>query len=123
MGIVVLDLLHGGDASQFYLPLFETSLHSEAQHAGNFCIIMLTAILISAVLLVWGVRNDVRALMLPWMVLWSILCLGQLVLGMSRQPGTLEESLGKFVLTPFGKKCCKDFLHDKNSLVVCTFFF
>ena len=34
----------------------------------------------------------------------SILCLGQLVLGMSKQPGTLEESLGKFVLTPFGKK-------------------
>ena len=42
---------------------------------------MLTAILISAVLLIWGVRNDVRALMLPWMVLWTILCLGQACFG------------------------------------------
>merc|ERR1711988_799546 len=36
----LIDLLNGGDASQFYLPLFETDLHSDAQHAGRLCIIL-----------------------------------------------------------------------------------
>merc|ERR1712107_464150 len=46
--------MNGGDASQFYLPLFETDLHGDAQHAGRFCIIMLTALIVSAVLLIWA---------------------------------------------------------------------
>merc|ERR1712107_309480 len=64
--------MNGGDASQFYLPLFETDLHGDAQHAGRFCIIMLTALIVSAVLLIWGIRKDVRGLMLPWLVLWLL---------------------------------------------------
>ena len=75
-------LLNGGDASQFYLPLFETSLHGEAVHAGRFCIIMLVLMMISGIFLIFGVRNDVRGFMLPWMVLWSILCLGQACFGL-----------------------------------------
>merc|ERR1711934_718174 len=55
----LIDLLNGGDASQFYLPLFETDLHHDAQHAGRFCIIMLS-----------------------WMSLWAILCLGQAMFGL-----------------------------------------
>ena len=76
------DLLNGGDASQFYLPLFETDLHHDAQHAGRFCIIMLTFLTISAILLIWGIIKDVRGLMLPWMSLWAILCLGQAMFGL-----------------------------------------
>ena len=38
---------------------------------------MLTFLSISAVMLIWGIRKDVRGLMLPWLVLWAILCLGQ----------------------------------------------
>merc|ERR1712045_787166 len=49
----LIDLLNGGDASQFYLPLFETDLHSDAQHAGRFCIIMLMLLILAAVLLIW----------------------------------------------------------------------
>ena len=79
---LIADLMNGGDASQFYLPLFETDLHGDAQHAGRFCIIMLTALIVSAVLLIWGIRKDVRGLMLPWLVLWSILCLGQAMFGL-----------------------------------------
>jgi len=78
----LIDLLNGGDASQFYLPLFETDLHHDAQHAGRFCIIMLTLMAISGVMLIWGIRKDVRGLMLPWMVLWYILCLGQAMFGL-----------------------------------------
>ena len=66
------DLLNGGDASQFYLPLFETDLHSDAQHAGRFCIIMLMLLILAAVLLIWGITKDVRGLMIPWLGLWLI---------------------------------------------------
>merc|ERR1712079_61080 len=61
----LIDLLNGGDASQFYLPLFETNLHSDAQHAGRFCIIMLMLLILAAVLLIWGITKDVRGLMIP----------------------------------------------------------
>ena len=80
--ILCSDLLNGGDASQFYLPLFETDLHSDAQHAGRFCIIMLMLLILAAVLLIWGITKDVRGLMIPWLGLWFILCLGQAMFGL-----------------------------------------
>jgi len=61
-------IMQGGDSSQFYLPLFETDLNGEMQPAGQFVILYMLAMIVVSLLLMWGIRRDIRGLMLPWMV-------------------------------------------------------
>merc|ERR1712128_45733 len=56
----LINILHGGDSSQFYLPLFEADLHSSTQHAGRFCIIMFTLLSIFSALLMVGIKRCER---------------------------------------------------------------
>ena len=78
----LINILHGGDSSQFYLPLFEADLHSSTQHAGRFCIIMFTLLSIFSALLMVGIKKDVRGFMLPWMILMVVILTGQAMYGM-----------------------------------------
>ena len=78
----LINIINGGDSSQFYLPLFEADLHSSTQHAANFCIIMFTLLIVWSGMLMWGIKHDVRGLMLPWLVHVTVLLTGQLMFGL-----------------------------------------
>ena len=52
------------------------------QHAGRFCIIMFTLLIVFSALLIVGIKKDVRGLMLPWMVQMVVVLLGQAMYGM-----------------------------------------
>jgi len=75
-------IMQGGDSSQFYLPLFETDLNGEMQPAGQFVILYMLAMIVVSLLLMWGIRRDIRGLMLPWMVGMFFALLFQLMFGM-----------------------------------------
>merc|ERR1712045_495042 len=53
-------IMQGGDSSQFYLPLFETDLNGEMQPAGQFVILYMLAMIVVSLLLMWGIRRDIR---------------------------------------------------------------
>ena len=43
-------------------------LHGETQPAGQFLILYFLAMMVMSLLLAWGIRKDIRGLMLPWMI-------------------------------------------------------
>ena len=75
--IYTINVMAGGDSSQLWLPFFETSLKDSSglggpgttMGSGGFVIIYLFFLLIASIVLGYGVRRDIRAFMLPWMVL------------------------------------------------------
>jgi len=75
-------VMQGGDSSQFYLPLFETDLNGETQPAGQFIILYFLIMMVTSVLLIWGIKRDIRGLMLPWMVGMAIALVFQLMFGL-----------------------------------------
>jgi len=75
-------IMQGGDSSQFYLPLFETDLHGEMQPAGQFILLYLVGMMVASVLLVFGIRRDIRGLVLPWLAGMFAALLFQLMFGM-----------------------------------------
>ncbi|XP_018026869.1 uncharacterized protein LOC108682249 [Hyalella azteca] len=60
--------LDGGDSSQFFLPLFETDVHTTMKSAGGFMIFFYLVYIVSSILMVRGVLNYHRGLMLPWLI-------------------------------------------------------
>ena len=60
-------VMNGGDSSQFYLPFFESDLETSTQHAGRFALIFFLTMMAFSVMLVFGIRTDIRGLMIPWM--------------------------------------------------------
>jgi len=76
------NMMVGGDSSQFYLPLFETDLNGEMQPAGQFMILYFVSMMVVSVLLIWGIKKDIRGLMLPWMVGMAIALTFQLMFGL-----------------------------------------
>ncbi|XP_023320658.1 uncharacterized protein LOC111695522 [Eurytemora carolleeae] len=72
----------GGDASQLYLPLFEASLSTTTQHAGRFLIIYFIYMVIVSGLLMWGIKADIRGLMIPWLVGMGIIIVFQAAFGL-----------------------------------------
>jgi len=77
-------IMTGGESSQFYLPLFEANsspLNPSLQHAGRFLAIYFTFMAIVSVILMFGIRSDIRGLMIPWMAGMFLICLFQATFG------------------------------------------
>jgi len=74
-------IMLGGDSSQLYLPLFEADLPDTMQHSGRFIIIFFVYMIVVSGLLVAGIRSDIRALMIPWMVGMGLIILFQATFG------------------------------------------
>ncbi|XP_066584986.1 uncharacterized protein pasi1 isoform X2 [Prorops nasuta] len=74
--------LNGGDSTQIYNPLFESDIRYSMPIIGGFLIFYFLMLIISAILMVYGIREGIRGWLLPWMVLWFITCLFQLIFGL-----------------------------------------
>jgi hypothetical protein len=57
-------------------------LNGDTQPAGQFLVLYFLTMMVASGLLMWGVRKDIRGLMLPWMFGMSMALLFQLMFGM-----------------------------------------
>ncbi|XP_044765513.1 uncharacterized protein LOC123321799 isoform X2 [Coccinella septempunctata] len=71
----------GGDSTQLYNPLFETDVRSSMIFYGVLMLVYLLGLISSAALLVVGLRRMTRGLFLPWLILFGIAILFQLLFG------------------------------------------
>lgn len=86
LSIVLITLisyqLNGGDSTQLYNPLFETDVRGSMQVFGALFILYFLGMISASIYMVVGIRRGIRGLMIPWLILWFILCLFQLVFGL-----------------------------------------
>ncbi|XP_019868990.1 uncharacterized protein LOC109597650 [Aethina tumida] len=78
---IIFDMC-GGDSTQLYNPLFEADVRFSMQVIGG-CLIAYFLLLIGfSVLLCFGINAMNRGMMLPWLIMFGIACLFQLVFGL-----------------------------------------
>jgi len=76
-------LLAGGDTSMLWLPFFETDLKSGTlQGSGGFTIFFLLVLMVLSVLMLLGVRNDIRGIIMPWIYAMYVVILFQAMFGL-----------------------------------------
>jgi len=76
-------LLLGGDTSQLWLPFFETDLNSGSLYgSGGFVLIYFFVMIILSLMLIFGVKRDIRGLMLPWVYASYVAILFQAMYGL-----------------------------------------
>lgn len=78
---IIFDLT-GGDSTQLYNPLFEADIRKSMQIVGGFALTFLLLLIISCGLLIIGLRNMTRGLMLPFLVGFGMLILFQFIFGL-----------------------------------------
>ncbi|XP_076261846.1 septate junction component pasiflora 1 [Rhynchophorus ferrugineus] len=72
----------GGDSTQLYNPLFEADVRYSMQVVGGIMLAYFCILILSAVLLVFGLNVMIRGLMLPWMILFGTAIAFQLIYGL-----------------------------------------
>jgi len=79
----IIYIMNGGESSQLYLPMFETGqpLTKDTESAGVFIVLFFIFFIISSVILVFGIKSDIRGFMLPWMVGMGLVILFQATFG------------------------------------------
>eukprot|EP00096_Caligus_rogercresseyi_P015297 TRINITY_DN7750_c0_g1_i1.p1 TRINITY_DN7750_c0_g1~~TRINITY_DN7750_c0_g1_i1.p1 ORF type:complete len:178 (+),score=7.15 TRINITY_DN7750_c0_g1_i1:23-535(+) len=76
-------VMRGGDASQVYLPFFETDLNNvDLEASGGFTIFYFVLMCIASIVLAIGVKVNIRGLMIPWMLTLGLAILFQAMFGL-----------------------------------------
>ena len=101
-------MLNGGESTQLYSPLFETDVRyceyiyclytifqnnilkysnkyfyfSAMKTFGAIFITYFIVLIIFSILMVYGIQEDTRGWMMPWLVAFAIVCLFQLIFGL-----------------------------------------
>ncbi|XP_018332293.1 uncharacterized protein LOC108741834 [Agrilus planipennis] len=78
----VIFAMTGGDSTQLYNPLFEADVRFSMQIVGSFMLLYLILLIASSILLVIGINKMNRGMMIPWLILFSIAILFQLIFGL-----------------------------------------
>ncbi|KAF2883018.1 hypothetical protein ILUMI_23156 [Ignelater luminosus] len=81
MTFTIFDMA-GGDSTQLYNPLFESDIRLSMQIVGGFVLFYFILLIGSAVLLVMGIKQMNRAMMIPWLTGFGFAILFQLVFGL-----------------------------------------
>ncbi|XP_015511662.1 uncharacterized protein LOC124308514 [Neodiprion virginianus] len=86
LSIVLITLIcyqmNGGDSTQLYNPLFEADVRLSMQIWGTFFILYFLGLIGASVLMVRGMHLGIRGMMIPWLSMWFIMCLFQLIFGL-----------------------------------------
>jgi len=75
-------IMTGGDTSQLWLPFFETDLKDTLQGAGGFTVFYFALLSLLSILLLIGVRTNIRGLFLPWIAAMYVVVLFQAMFGL-----------------------------------------
>jgi len=75
-------VMGGGESAYFYLPYFETDVRNSMQYVGGFVIAFLVLFFFASMLLIWGIKIELRGLFLPWFSCMALVILFQAIFGL-----------------------------------------
>lgn len=71
----------GGESTQLYSPLFETDVRDTMQVWGWFYVIYLIILILSSVLIWFGIKIRTRGWLLPWLIQMGVIIIFQFLWG------------------------------------------
>ncbi|KAI5711127.1 hypothetical protein M8J76_001183 [Diaphorina citri] len=71
--------MNGGDSSQLYSPFFEADVRSSLYYYGLMTVAFFVFMIFSAVGIIYGIQQELRGFLLPWLIGMGIIVLFQTV--------------------------------------------
>ncbi|PNF44159.1 hypothetical protein B7P43_G00646, partial [Cryptotermes secundus] len=75
-------MMAGGESTQLYSPLFEADIRGSMQTWGGIFIVYFLLLIAVSILMLFGIANSTRGMMIPWLLFMGIGILFQFVFGL-----------------------------------------